>query len=158
MAAAQVNAKTVTVLSVSGFTEDHVALAKVLAAPHAQKCSDYRWEVATTESVDSAMSLLENGSIPVVLCEGEPGQESWKALLERLPQLAQPPFLIVGSRAADDSLWAEALNLGAYDVLAKPLEPIEVMRALNLAWLRWKQAHQQDRGIAHRTMPATAVA
>ena len=147
-----------TVLSVSGAAEDHVALAKVLAAPHAQKWTGCRWELASTASVDSAMSLLGNGSIPVVLCEGEPGRETWKALLERLPELAQPPFVIVGSRTADDSLWAEALNLGAYDVLAKPLEPAEVMRALNLAWLRWKQAHQQHRDAATSVLPARAMA
>jgi DNA-binding response OmpR family regulator len=153
MAAAQMKRDIVTVLSVSGLAEDHLALAKVLAAPHAQKCAGLRWEVAGAASVDSAMSLLENGSIPVVLCEGELGQDSWKALLERLPKLAQPPFLIIGSRTADDLLWAEALNLGAYDVLAKPLEPTEVMRTLNLAWLRWKQEHQQDSAL-----PTTAVA
>jgi DNA-binding NtrC family response regulator len=141
MAAAHIKRETVTVLSVSGLAEDHAALAKVLAAPHAGTSAEYRWEVAATASVDSAMSLLENSAIPVVVCEGDPGRESWKALLERLPELEQPPFVIVGSRTADDWLWAEALNLGAYDVLAKPLEPDEVMRALNLAWLRWKQTH-----------------
>jgi CheY-like chemotaxis protein len=37
-----------------------------------------------------------------------------------------PPMLIVTSRLADDYLWAEALNLGAYDVLAKPFDASEV--------------------------------
>ena len=30
------------------------------------------------------------------------------------------PLVIVASHLADDQLWAEALNLGAHDVLAKP--------------------------------------
>jgi hypothetical protein len=46
----------------------------------------------------------------------------------------------VGSRSADEFLWAEALNLGAYDVLARPFEPSEVMRTLSLAWLQWNEA------------------
>ena len=41
------------------------------------------------------------------------------------------------SRLADDRLWSEALNLGAYDVLAKPYDPDEVLRVLDLAWIRW---------------------
>jgi DNA-binding response OmpR family regulator len=147
MAVARVKRDTVTVLSVSGLAEDHAALAKVLAAPHGEKSAECRWEVAATGSVDSAMSLLENTPIPVVVCEGEPGRESWKALLERLPELEQPPFVIVGSRTADDALWAEALNLGAYDVLARPLEPAEVMRALHLAWLRWKQTNAEQSAL-----------
>ena len=45
--------------------------------------------------------------------------------------------LIVTSRLADDRLWAEALNLGAYDVLAKPFERMELVRSVSSAWLHW---------------------
>ena len=141
---------TVTVLSVSRQTEDHLALMRVLAGGD----GEYRWEVAAAASVDLAMSLLQQSRIPVVVCESELGRENWKTLVERLPQLAQPPFLIVRSHAPDDSLWAEALNLCAYDVLAKPLVPAEVMRTLTMAWLRWERAHL-DRAA---TAPAAAVA
>ena len=44
----------------------------------------------------------------------------------------------MSSRLADDRLWAEALNLGAWDVLAKPFEKSEVLRAVSTAWLDWK--------------------
>ena len=44
-----------------------------------------------------------------------------------------PPLLIVISQLADEHLWAEALNLGVYDVLAKPLDDIEIVRVLSLA-------------------------
>jgi len=48
--------------------------------------------------------------------------------------LSDPPLLIVASRLADEYLWAEALNLGAYDVLAKPFDADEVVRVLRSAW------------------------
>jgi DNA-binding response OmpR family regulator len=35
---------------------------------------------------------------------------------------------------ADDHLWAEVLNLGGYDVLAKPFDGCELFRALSSAW------------------------
>ena len=38
------------------------------------------------------------------------------------------------SRLADEHLWAEALNLGAYDLLAKPFDRMEAMRVLDAAW------------------------
>lgn len=48
--------------------------------------------------------------------------------------LPEPPCFIVTSELADEYLWAEALNLGAYDVLIKPFDPIELIRSLSLAW------------------------
>ena len=43
-------------------------------------------------------------------------------------------LMIVTSRLADERLWAEALNLGAYDVLAKPFDRTEAMRVVAAAW------------------------
>ena len=42
--------------------------------------------------------------------------------------------MIVTSRLADDRLWAEVLNLGGYDVLAKPFDASEVARVVGTAW------------------------
>jgi DNA-binding response OmpR family regulator len=42
--------------------------------------------------------------------------------------LTDPPLLIVSSRLADEHLWAEALNLGVFDVLAKPFQSEEVLQ------------------------------
>jgi DNA-binding response OmpR family regulator len=53
-----------------------------------------------------------------------------------------PPDLIVASRLADEYLWAEVLNLGGYDVLAKPFNAEEVRRVVGLAC-----EHHQERQI-----------
>ena len=58
-------------------------------------------------------------------------------MLEHIRFLPNAPSLIVASRLADDRLWAEALNLGAWDVLAKPFDHIEVIRSVKSAWQRW---------------------
>jgi DNA-binding response OmpR family regulator len=63
-------------------------------------------------------------------------------LLAEVSTLPDAPLLIVTSRLADEQLWAEALNLGAYDVLAKPFDTEEVIRVLSLAWLHWKHEHE----------------
>ena len=120
--------------------EDHLDLCKVVTGQEPPYCSDCRFEVVTADDVDGALRALEDAQIPIVFCDREPGKDAtWKTLLAGLAQLEDPPFLIVGSRAADEFLWAEALNLGAYDVLARPFEPSEVMRTLCLAWLRWNE-------------------
>ena len=51
-------------------------------------------------------------------------------MLEVVTILSDPPSLIATLRLADERLWAEALNLGAFDVLAKPFDSTEAMRLL----------------------------
>jgi DNA-binding response OmpR family regulator len=58
----------------------------------------------------------------------------------------------VTSRVADDSLWAEVLNLGAYDLLMKPFDLTEVFRVVSLAWRHWKN----DCERMHAVLPEAA--
>jgi FixJ family two-component response regulator len=69
----------------------------------------------------------------VVIAETDVPDWHWKKVLHDLRGLEQPPQLIIASRNADDRLWAEALNVGAYDVLAQPFERAEVERAIESA-------------------------
>jgi DNA-binding response OmpR family regulator len=95
------------------------------------------WEVHRAPSVDAVVQSLASEPVSIVMCDGDRAQPGWRNLLERLRALPRPPLQIVTSRAANDRLWAEALNLGAYDVLARPFEPAEVLRTLSMAWRRW---------------------
>jgi DNA-binding NtrC family response regulator len=58
-------------------------------------------------------------------------------------------MLIVTSRLADDRLWAEALNLGAYDVIAKPFDASEVVRIAGLACAHWNQRESGQAAVMH---------
>jgi DNA-binding response OmpR family regulator len=95
------------------------------------------WRLEFCSDVETALPELRKGAVPMVLCDGDAESPLWQDLLEQLRRLPDPPFLIVTSRLADDRLWSEALNLGAYDVLAKPFEEVEVSRVLTMAWQRW---------------------
>lgn len=88
--------------------------------------------------------LRVHDSLPrVVVCERDLSDGSWKDVLEIAASLPCPPPVIVTSRLADDHLWAEVLNLGGYDVLAKPLDEQELSRTLTLAWERWAGKHDR---------------
>src|ERR1039457_7733253 len=82
---------------------------------------------------------------------------SWTQLLAEIRLLSVSPFLIVTSRVADDYLWAEALNLGAYDVLAKPFDRTEVTRILSSAWLHWQQQYCVPT-MSRKVMPTAPAA
>ncbi len=125
-------AVTVTALSVSRSAADHVSIESIF--------NDSGWTLHKAGSLESALSILRSRRIGVVLCEGDSTPNMWKDILELLPLLRTAPPLIVTSRLADDRLWAEALNLGAYDVLAKPFDSRELTRTVHLAWLHWDRS------------------
>ncbi|SPE33636.1 hypothetical protein SBA3_2010012 [Candidatus Sulfopaludibacter sp. SbA3] len=120
----QFAAATVSVMSVGRADEDQDALRNIFDTSS--------WELDTSHSVQTALSSLQAADVSVVLCESA----TWREMLEALSHLPDPPLLVVTSRHADERLWAEALNLGAYDVLAKPYEPTEVIRVVSAAHLR----------------------
>jgi DNA-binding NtrC family response regulator len=57
----------------------------------------------------------------------------WKHVLHELESAGGVQPLIITSRVADESLWAEVLNLGGFDVLAQPFDREEVARILSSA-------------------------
>jgi DNA-binding response OmpR family regulator len=99
------------------------------------------------------MDFLDRKVIPVVVCDSDLPDGSWKDIMERIAQTANPPAVIVSSRLADDHLWSEVLNLGGYDVLAKPFNASEVFRDVSLAWLQWK--NRADRVREAQEKPKT---
>jgi CheY-like chemotaxis protein len=127
---------SVTVFHVGPQDQDLRALADILNRTDWKLCPGTRWTLAATDDVPSA-ARLEDEKAPIVLCESESMAGNWKHVLESVGRIPAPPLLIVTSRTADEYLWAEALNLGAYDVLSKPYHPAEVVRVLSMAWLHW---------------------
>ena len=123
------------ILSISTADEDHTAVR--------QSCSGMSCWIETAESCHTAFQRLSHGRISIVICERDLPDGTWRKILEHLWSAAERPFLIVTSRTADESLWAEVLNLGGYDVLAKPLQAKEVRHALQTAYL------EKRHGSAH---------
>jgi DNA-binding response OmpR family regulator len=84
-------------------------------------------------------SLLQRHDISVVVCEQNLMPGSWTDVLKHTQSMEHPPSLIVTSRLADDHLWSEVLNLGGWDVLAKPFDAREVLHSVKLAWDHWER-------------------
>lgn len=125
---------TVKVLAVSPIEDDHNFLNRILPPP--------RWDVYRASSIPEAMSRVKgHWPVPLILCEQNLANETWKELLDNVIRMPQPPLLIVMSRLADEQLWAEALSLGAYDVLAKPFDEGEIRRCLTCGWSHWQRDH-----------------
>jgi DNA-binding NtrC family response regulator len=123
-------AGTATVLAVSPLPADRIQLRKIL--------SPWNWRLHEASDCREALALLRGQSIPVLLCERDYADGSWEDLLSATARLPAPPNIIVFSRLADESLWAEVMNMGGFDVLITPFEPEEVLRVTFAAWSRWE--------------------
>ena len=150
-------ARNATVLSVSPNHEDSVPLERIF---HEADWTDYstsEWTLISSSTITSSFSVLLKMRIPIVICEADLFPGSWREILAHTSLSPDPPLLIVTSRLADDRLWAEALNLGAHDVIAKPFDATEVVRILGLSWLRWRSRHGLHASRTQQTMAATGT-
>jgi DNA-binding NtrC family response regulator len=135
-------AQTIAVLSVSSAEEDHFHLQDIFSSPSRTLYPDVGFTMTAKSSIAAAKSALQRGRISIVMCEHDLSPGSWKELLDFVQRLPEPPPVIVTSRMADERMWAEVLNLGGYDVLAKPLNSEEVIRTLTSAWSLWQHRFQ----------------
>jgi DNA-binding response OmpR family regulator len=117
------------ILSVTPLESDHQYLRAVVG--HS------KWMLLNSDAAAAALALLRQYDISVIVCERDLRPGTWQDVLEGIRDLPHPPSLIVTSHLADERLWAEALNLGAWDVLAKPFDRTEVLRSIKAAWQHW---------------------
>ena len=102
--------------------------------------SHTRWQLHLVHSINDAVRALKSLETCVVLCEQKLSDGTWVDLLEAAAQLRQRPQIIVLSWNADLQLWAEVLNYGGYDLLARPLLAAEIYDVVPMAWRRSKAA------------------
>jgi hypothetical protein len=120
----------IRLLSVSAIEDDQAALRGILCGPD--------WQVVGASTAEDAKALLLAHRVPIVICAAPLCDSGWKSWVAETCQLPEAPKLIVASRPACASPWAEALDLGCYDVLFWPYAASEVLRVAGLAWDRWK--------------------
>jgi DNA-binding NtrC family response regulator len=114
-------------LLISPFEQDHRILRSIF--------QEQGWSFFGTLSLESALAGLRRSAASVVITEKHLRAGNWKDVLDAMLCLPDAPLVVVTSLHADNYLWAEALNLGAYDVLAKPFDRTEVIRVCNSAWM-----------------------
>jgi DNA-binding response OmpR family regulator len=125
----------VSALAVGATERDQVKLEKIF-----HECG---WTLGRARTRSEARRFMDTTPVRVVISERELPEGGWREMLDDLMQRSEPPPLLVTSRLADDSLWAEVLNMGGYDVLAQPLDGEEVTRVVSAAARHFDNEHQR---------------
>lgn len=113
------------VLFLSPFQRDASELGRLIQDTGAQ--------IIHARSIREAGARLRAMRYDVVLTEAELEDGSWREVVRLVRQNASGTEVVVTHPFADVRLWAEAINLGAYDVLQQPFEESEVRRILSSA-------------------------
>jgi len=149
------------VLLVSSRSGDHASLRRIFG--------DSPWDLQAVFTGRDCLRLLRGNRrhISVVICEHTLPDGGWKPLIKQLDKLPGRPRLIVSSRLADERLWAEVLNVGAFDLLvAEPFEAEEVLRVTESAWRagrgvrlrsRWRIGPAPSQGLVYGGARALAM-
>ena|SRR5579862_141535 len=116
------------ILFVSGHRDDARRLSQMLYA--------LPMDLDHVVSVQQASARLRQEEYSAVLTEAALADGTWLEVLHLAEESSPPLKVIVTDRLADARLWAEVLNLGAYDVLAQPFDEFEVRRILSFVCSR----------------------
>lgn len=128
----------------AGQSAEPVSVLAVLTNAHGQEMTRLfahtRWRLRVVESVNEAACELLKQPVSVVVCDARLADGTWRDMLHEIEVRGSGASLIVTCQQADDRLWCEVLNRGAYDLLAHPFEPREVYSVITAAWRHAKNA------------------
>ncbi len=101
----------------------------------------HRWTLHLSRDWQEARGLVRKRAIPIVIVDGDAASPSWREVVADLARFSRRnvPYVIVTSRLVDDALWAEALNLGAYDLLLEPLQGEQAGWVIAQAFSDWRR-------------------
>jgi DNA-binding response OmpR family regulator len=146
---AEARITNLTVLAIFPRDEDQVSLARILAHSN--------WTLTLLKSFRETQIALRKTLPGVVISDSSLSDgHCWRDLLIEIETMEDPPLLIVADRLADDRLWAEVLNLGAHDLLAKPFDKREVLYAVSTACRR-REHHRVLRSRQSSPLAATTM-
>lgn len=139
--------RAVAALLASSSAYDHLYFDHVFARTN--------WNLFHAHNALEAMELLRDNVVGVVVADERVEPGGWKRLLEAVQGSEYAPKLVVGSMLATEGLWGEVLNLGGYDVLARPFDAGEVLHSIGSAWLAWKHDLDHAGPLPPRLAPAS---
>ena len=98
-------------------------------------------------TVPQALGLLETTQSLVLVVEDEFSDGDWVQMLDLLAVRHPLVAMVVCSQRADERLWAEVINRGAFDLVNRPFYGPELIRIL-------ETAHSYALNIAGRSLGA----
>ena len=120
----------IPILVVSSESKNRLALMEILDREG--------WKTICASTASECKEVFYNHKIHVVFCERGLSDGTYRDLLAMTRSQGRSLCLVVTSHLADWDEYLEALNDGAFDLIASPSQTTDVVRVLN-------QAHHEDK-------------
>ena len=85
------------------------------------------WDLSLARSFADAVPLLRRGGHAIVLYDADLQSPDWHEALPRLASRAYERIVILMSSDAGGDMWPRAIELGAFDVIEKPILGTELL-------------------------------
>jgi len=110
------------------------------------------WDCDWADTWSEAREYLERGCVPVVIAREHDALREWREMVRSPWPLSRVPKLIVALETLDDTLWQDLEDIGAYDVLMKPIidsEVADVVSPARTAWLKEWSVPDHAMAVTH---------
>lgn len=106
---------------------------------------DHGWNFRHATTVKDATPVLMAEPLPLVVYDGQKGEDDWQPALDYLRRLSSERCILLASPAADPYLWQEVIRRGGFDLFSRSASREEIGRKLSFAWFCMEHSRKQER-------------
>ena len=99
--------------------------------------ADSGWAL-TISDTPAGIAQARSESAPVILFDRDLWPGTWREAVGLLTRRSPRPYVILLSPNSDGNLWDELQRFGGSDILRTPIDRETTSRAIERAWLLWR--------------------
>ncbi len=112
---------------------------------------DSGWSIRESKAIVRLADAIDSAWMGVLLTDYTLPDGNWRTAMAVAKKVAFACETVVTSRIADERMWAEVLNLGAFDLIPQPIDPADALGLCTGAWRRVKSTRYQTRTVPPST-------
>jgi DNA-binding NtrC family response regulator len=120
-------------------------------------CAASNWAASDVGNWRDAVFALSRFRFDVILCDDLLPDGGWKDVLSVVAPMPESPRVIVMCDNASAAQWSEVLNLGAFDLLNRPLDDAGVTQTVAAALRSLHDEAQELRRRSPQPLPARSA-
>ena len=114
-------------------TEPDLAVVRELS-------SSRHWDVYFAGNCPDALARIGQMKAQILFLDRDLAGPGWRQTIHAFASSSTKICIMLVSKVVDTNLWNEVVRYGGYEVLSKPLQKSDLLRAVNLAWSYWSSS------------------
>jgi FixJ family two-component response regulator len=98
------------------------------------------WEVSFAADCPDALVRIGQMKAQILFLDRDLAGPGWRQTIHAFASSSHKICIMLVSKTVDTNLWNEVVRYGGYEVLPKPLQENDLLRAVSLAWSYWSSS------------------